>query len=86
MVRGVNKNIIEISDTGNDCFERAILFVRAEHMHRDDDAIRRRAMNYLSGIKFRPWMHPRWRWTYLLLSWVGAALLGALVTALILIL
>ncbi len=25
MLKGINKNVIEVSDTGNDCFERAIL-------------------------------------------------------------
>jgi hypothetical protein len=31
MIRGVNRRIIEINDTGNKYFERALLFVRPDY-------------------------------------------------------
>jgi hypothetical protein len=51
MIRGVNKNVIEISDTGNDCFERAILFVRSEV--RGESDLSGKAREYLSGLRLR---------------------------------
>lgn len=86
MIRGVNKSVIEISDTGNDCFERAILFVRPESAAKDNDHIRRRATDYLSGLKLRPWFYPRGRMVVKLLGWLGAAAAGAGVTAMVLLL
>lgn len=83
MIRGVNKNVIEISDTGNDCFERAILFVRPQSADKDNDHIRRRASDYLSGIKLRPWLYPRGRLVIRVLGWLAAAGAGAGVTALL---
>ncbi len=31
MVKGVNKNIIEINDTGNEIFEKVILYVKPQY-------------------------------------------------------
>lgn len=84
MIRGVNKNVIEISDTGNDCFERAILFVRPDTIHRDTDQIRRRAQDYLLGVKLRPWFYPKGRLVFTVLKLLGAATAGGLVTAILL--
>ena len=63
MIRGVNKNVIEISDTGNECFERAILFVRAGSAEGDGEQLRQRARQYLSGLRLRPriFRKPRWK-------------------------
>lgn len=58
MLKGVNKNVIEISDTGNDFFERAILFVRPQSSG-DDGHIRLRAADFLSGLKLRPRFYSR---------------------------
>ena len=84
MIRGVNKNIIEISDTGNDCFERAILFVRPDKIERDGDHIKRRAADYLAGIKLRPWFYPRGKLMLTICKLLGAATVGAVITAVIL--
>lgn len=84
MIKGVNKNVIEISDTGNECFERAILFVRPDSAGRDGDHIRRRAMDYLAGIRLRPWFYPRGRFLFGLLKLLGAAAAGAAATAFLL--
>lgn len=81
MIRGVNKNVIEISDTGNDCFERAILFVRPERATNDSDQIHRRASDYLSGIRLRPWINPNHKVIMRVLGWLCAAAVGGGVTA-----
>lgn len=58
MIKGVNKNVIEISDTGNDLFERAILFVRPQSAE-DDHSIRMLATDFLHGLKLRPRFYSR---------------------------
>lgn len=85
MIRGVNKNVIEISDTGNECFERAILFVRPEIAAKDSEQIRRRATDYLCGLKLRPWLYPKGRLALRILGWLAAAAAGAATTALLLL-
>lgn len=85
MIRGVNKNVIEISDTGNDCFERAILFVRPESIDKGNDHIRKRASDYLAGVKLRPWFYPRGRLVMRVLGWLAAAVAGGAVTAFVLL-
>lgn len=84
MIRGVNKNIIEISDTGNDCFERAILFVRPDRIERDNDHIKRKAADYLAGIKLRPWFYPKGKLFMTVIKLLSAAAIGAAITAIIL--
>lgn len=80
MVKGVNKNVIEIADTGDECFERAILFVRPDRIDGDGEQIRRRAMRYLSGIRLRPWFYPKGKLLAVLKLLLPAGV-GALVTA-----
>lgn len=58
MLKGVNKNVIEISDTGNDFFERAILFVRPQNSENDNN-IRLLAADFLRGLKLRPRFYSR---------------------------
>jgi len=53
VIKGVNKQIIEISDTGNDSFERAILFVRPDSRGLGSEELERRARDYLSQVRLR---------------------------------
>ena len=50
MIRGVNKQIVEVSETGNDYFERAILFVRPQAMETSDPELRRQAKSLLQSM------------------------------------
>lgn len=75
VIRGVNKNVIEISDTGNDCFERAILFVRPDKRAEDGEQLNRRAREFLSGLKLRPRFYSRGG------LWLGAVKLSAALIA-----
>lgn len=84
MIRGVNKNIIEISDTGNDCFERAILFIRPESASQGNDLVRKRAQKYLSSLRFRPLSQHKYRYIFGFLRLLAAAVVGAMITALLL--
>lgn len=75
MVKGVNKNVIEISDTGNDCFERAILFVRSNSEESDGEQLRCRAAEFLAGLRIRPRFYSRGGF------WLSALKLAAAATA-----
>jgi hypothetical protein len=76
MVRGVNKQIIEIVNTGSEPFERAILFVRADSAAKDSDSVARQAGEYVSGLRVRRWWFPRRRMLLRALSLLGAAAVG----------
>lgn len=86
MIKGVNKNIIEISDTGNAFFERAILFVRPASAASDSDSLRHRATEFLSGLKVRPgFIQKRSRVLLALAKFAFAAAAGAAVAAAVLL-
>ena len=50
MVRGVHKKIIEVADTQNEFFERAILIVKEGSREQDPDRLRQKADDYVSHM------------------------------------
>lgn len=50
MLRGVNKQIIEINSTENDFFEKAILYVRPEKADTDGEELHKKAVKFLCGF------------------------------------
>lgn len=79
MVKGINRNIIEIAETGSEVFERAILIVRPESRGKDAAALEAQARRYLGGLR------PRRLWMAqsrpaAVLRYLGAAGLGSLLT------
>ena len=54
MLRGVNKSIIEVLETENQYFEKAILFVRPGHSEGDEGVLKTKAREYLAGINYKP--------------------------------
>lgn len=84
MIRGVNKYVIEISDTGNDCFERAILFVRPKSADKDSEHLKKSGADYISGMKIRPWFYSGRRHAlaaakFLLSAGVGGVIVAVLI-------
>ena len=53
MIKGVNKCVVEVNNTENDYFERAILFVRPEKQNADRSLIAYQADTYLKTLKKR---------------------------------
>ncbi len=49
MIRGVNKNIIEVISTDNQYFERAILFVKSS-CNTDKEVLNRKAGEYIKSL------------------------------------
>lgn len=50
MVKGVNKTIIEINETGNKVFDRVLLFVNPDKAYSDSVALKREALDYIKGL------------------------------------
>ena len=53
MVRGVNKRIVEVSETGNEYFEKAILFLRPSRPQEEGD-LEGEAKRYLRHLQYTP--------------------------------
>lgn len=56
MIKGVNKAIIEVNDTGNEYFEKAILFVRSAHTDDSDKKLEKKAKEYLVSSEKMPFI------------------------------
>ncbi|HCC35562.1 MAG TPA: hypothetical protein DEQ02_08005 [Ruminococcaceae bacterium] len=54
MIKGVNKQIIEISQTGSRYFERALLFVRPEYIGADSARLKDEAHRIIEGLGAPP--------------------------------
>ena len=50
MVKGVNKTIIEINETGNKVFDRVLLFVNPDKAYSDSVALKKEALDYIKGL------------------------------------
>ncbi len=79
MIKGINRQMIEILDTGNPYFERALLVVQTG-MDTDTDILRREAQNVLAaanGCSHLRRSRKRFLLSYVLLG-LGSAAMGAL--------
>lgn len=54
MLRGVNKQVVEVIDMQNEYFEKAILFVKVEKQEKDEQVLRQRAGEYVRTIQYTP--------------------------------
>ena len=50
MVKGINKSVIEITDTQNQYIEKAILFVNARYANHDRGKIEEMSREYLKSV------------------------------------
>ena len=85
MVKGVNRQVLEIHDTETEYFEKALLFVKPEYSNLSEKSLRESFVGAFGKTEV-----PRARRSsnislvFAALRLVGAALLGALITFLIL--
>lgn len=54
MLKGVNKSVVEVVDIESEYFEKAILFLRPGRSQVDEGLLRRKAGEYLGGLRYRP--------------------------------
>ena len=50
MVRGINKQIIEIKCTNNECFEKILLFVKSDNSNLTNDVLKEKSRKYYNSI------------------------------------
>lgn len=43
MIKGINRQVVEVRDTGNECFERILFFVKPEYAGLSEGKIREKA-------------------------------------------
>ena len=87
MVKGVNRQVLEIRDPGSPYFERAFYFVKPEYAFTGEQTLRRAAEETLTGTDRLPRTRRR-RIREIALRVLGAAAAaagGAIVTAILLL-
>ncbi len=87
MVKGINRQVLEIRDPGSPYFERAFFFVKPEYAFTSEQTLRRAAEDSLAGADHLPRTRRKRVREILLrvLGAVGAACAGAVVTAILLV-
>lgn len=85
MIKGVNRQVLEIHDTGVDCFEKALFFVKPEYATLSEKKLKEKALRTFSDNPHIPKTKKAKLKTVLLrvLYLLSAAGAGALVTGLI---
>ncbi len=88
MIKGVNKQVVEISETGNEFFEKAIFFVRPEYSGLGEGRLREKAQNAIDRTAMPPkGKHARRKERLKPALWLlGAAAGGGTLTAAVLLL
>ncbi|MDQ5983141.1 MAG: hypothetical protein RUMPE_00139 [Eubacteriales bacterium SKADARSKE-1] len=77
MIRGVNKHVIDIGETGNPYYERAILFLRPEYADIQREILEREAKKFLQGIGTTSSLKKYNKVLYWGIRLGGAAVIGA---------
>ena len=54
MIKGINRQVVEVRDTGNECFERILFFVKPEYAFMSEGKIRERAGIAARGAAIQP--------------------------------
>lgn len=89
MIKGVNKQVLEISETQNGYFEKALFFVKPEYSGFSEGRLRENASRELDGLKLTPTKHPHSRraglrrFALFAAVFVSGALLGGLFVSLL---
>lgn len=87
MVKGVNKTVIEINDTGSNIFEKVILFVTPKYSNLSSKRLKIEAKRVVNGYSISkvPTMRQRYRRRRILFCAASALLLAGIAAMLILI-
>ncbi len=87
LVKGVNKKIIEINDTGNDVFEKIVLYIKPKYSLLENKELKREAKEILKNYSIEEFQYEKEDATSGRLFRVifGSIFVAAVVTALILI-
>lgn len=82
MIKGVNRQVLEIHDTGNRYFEKALLFVKPEYSTLSEKHLRAAAQKAFGGCDGIPQCRKQKVFGFALktVSLIASALLGGLIT------
>lgn len=83
MIKGINRQIIEVTDTGNIYYERALLVLRPEYSGAQRAILEREARRVLNRMNAPSAIKKKHMFFYWLLRLGAAAVTGAFVTLLI---
>jgi hypothetical protein len=84
MLKGVNKQVVEVVEVDNEFFERAILFVKAEKQQHEEETLRENARRYVGSLRWKPRRPGGWHlWALRLVQWGSAVGLGTLLGAIL---
>jgi len=84
MIKGINRQVLELNDTGNEYFEKAILFVKPEYSGLGEGKLRERAGSVLKNAGHPPKCgEPEQKKVLLWLRFTAAGVAGAIISALI---
>ena len=82
MIKGINHSIIEVNDTGNEYYERAILIIKPEYASVQHDILEKEARKILSEMDAPSSLKKTKSKGKTTALFISAALLGAAITAL----
>ena len=83
LIRGINRQIIEVTEFGNAYYERAFLFVKPEYTETQKDILEKEAKTVLKKMGNPASIKRSRRILYWGLRLGGSALIGSAITALI---
>lgn len=83
MIKGVNRCIIEITETGNTYYERALLFLKPEYASVQREVLEREAKRLLRKSDAPSIVKKGRSFMYWFLRLGGAATVGAVISAII---
>ena len=81
MIKGINHQIIEITETGNIYYEKAYLVVRPEYKKSQEALLKKNAKSYISGIKAPSAIKRSAMVFYWAVRFVSFALIGAIIAS-----
>ena len=83
LIKGVNKQVIEINDTGNQYYDHAILFLRPEYADAQREVLEKEAKKLLKKIDTTSTARRKNRFIYWAIRLIPGVLFGAIISILI---
>lgn len=83
MIKGINKQVVEVNDTGNRYYERAILFLKPEYADLQKEILEKEAKKLLKNIDANSNVKRRNRILYWAIRLTPGVIFGALLSAII---
>ncbi|MEG1614629.1 MAG: hypothetical protein RR911_01585 [Oscillospiraceae bacterium] len=83
MIKGVNMQVLEIKDTGNDYFERVLLFVKPEYYSVDKEKLQKQAWDFTRNIGMPPPVRKSVNWKTATAKAAAAIVVGLVLSVVI---